>query len=86
MICNLQQNPLRRPIIANWLPALLRQGCMFIIHLNGDLGEERWLLDEEWTVMVTVFNILFQFPIYLVSLRLRLVILLVIIHYPSDDI
>jgi len=47
MCCNLQQNPLRRPIVASWLPALLRQGTMFMLHLNGHPGEERWLLEEE---------------------------------------
>ena len=51
MICNLQQNPSKRPIVASWLPALLRQGCMYIIHLHGDqstMCEERWMLEEDW--------------------------------------
>lgn len=49
MVANLHQNPLKRPIIAQWLPALLRQGCMFLIHQNPSIHspEERWMLDSE---------------------------------------
>ena len=45
MVCNLLQNPGKRPVIANWLPALLRQGLMYLVALNGGDREERWLMD-----------------------------------------
>lgn len=62
MVCNLNQNPHRRPISSSWLPALLKSGTMWL--LRGDVGddgepipqaasstndtiEERYLLDVE---------------------------------------
>lgn len=46
-VANLQQNPTRRPVIANWLPALLRQGTMFLMGFNCSTNiEERWLMDS----------------------------------------
>lgn len=50
MVCNLHQNPHRRPVVASWLPALLRAGTMFLIGVNvhsNDDKEERWLLDTD---------------------------------------
>lgn len=48
MVANLQQNPSTRPVCATWLPALLKNGTMFLMHLNqGGVQEERWLLDIE---------------------------------------
>ena len=49
MVCNLHQNPGKRPVIASWLPALLRQGVMFLVNLNptSRCPEERWMLDQD---------------------------------------
>ena len=49
MVADLHQNPLKRPICGSWLPALLRQGCMFLvnIHAPASAPEERWLLDSD---------------------------------------
>jgi len=62
MVCNLDQHPLKRPIVASWLPALLRQGTMFLMNLNNsempdenNRKEERWLLDvASW--IATYYN------------------------------
>ena len=54
MVANLTQNPLQRPIVAQWLPALLKQGTMWIMFLNGFTDpecEERWLSDEDDRMM-----------------------------------
>ena len=48
MVANLNQNPNKRPICASWLPALLRQGCMYLMNINPSSAtppEERWMLD-----------------------------------------
>lgn len=47
MVANLNQNPTKRPAVARWLPALLRQGVMFLIGINGGSHRERWLLPSE---------------------------------------
>ncbi len=49
MVANLHQNPLKRPICGSWLPALLRQGLMFLVNINAPetAPEERWLLDSD---------------------------------------
>lgn len=43
MVANLDQNPGQRPVVAAWLPALLRQGTMYLLNLFGSDKEERWL-------------------------------------------
>ena len=48
MVANLDQNPLKRAMISAWLPALLRQGTMFLIRVHGAHDvEERWLLPAD---------------------------------------
>ena len=51
MVANLLQNTNKRPIVAAWLPALLRQGVMWLLypgtHRDESDPEERWLLDSE---------------------------------------
>ena len=48
MICNLDQNPISRPVVSSWLPALLRQGTMWRLNIGGGGGEEeRFLTPEE---------------------------------------
>lgn len=49
VVCNLQQNPLRRPIASAWLPALLKSGVMWGIRRDGGSAnmEERYLLESE---------------------------------------
>lgn len=57
MVCNLQQNPTSRPIISTWLPALLKQGTMYLVKLTGNSGkEERWLLDSEPWNKEVIYN------------------------------
>ena len=51
MVCNLNQNPLRRPIASVWLPALLKSGVMWLL-LRRDgtapvVDRERYLLETE---------------------------------------
>ena len=48
LVCNLDQKPQKRPVMGSWLPALLKQGTMYLIYpdrAQNDLREERWLLD-----------------------------------------
>ena len=51
MVCNLDQNPLKRPILGAWLPALLKAGTMWLLRapVSGATTDvdpsERWLLD-----------------------------------------
>lgn len=63
MICNLLQNPTTRPIVSEWQPALLRQGCMWLLlqenhvvtspssskhdPLASGVCEERWMLPDD---------------------------------------
>jgi hypothetical protein len=47
MICNLDQNPISRPVVSSWLPALLRQGTMWRLNIGGGGEEERFLTPEE---------------------------------------
>ena len=51
VVCNLEQNPLRRPIASAWLPALLKSGVMWGIRRDGGTAntEERYLLESEST-------------------------------------
>ena len=44
LVANLDQNPSIRPIVGAWLPALLKQGTMMMVHLYGPDIEERWML------------------------------------------
>ena len=44
LVANLDQNPTIRPIVGAWLPALLKQGTMMMVHLYGPDIEERWML------------------------------------------
>ena len=50
VVANLNQNPQKMPICQTWLPALLRNGLMYLILLNPgahDTSEERWMLPKE---------------------------------------
>lgn len=50
LVANLEQNPLTRPIISQWLPSLLRSGIMWLLVAEapqGDHTQERWLLAKD---------------------------------------
>ena len=57
MVANLDQNPNTRPICSVWSPALLKQGCMWLLRQkvrgkqprssSNNVKEERWLLPKD---------------------------------------
>ena len=51
LVCNLEQNPCKRPLVQSWMPALLKSGCMFLLAAKDDVPqnqrkEERWMIES----------------------------------------
>ena len=62
LICNLQQNPLSRPIVGRLCPTFLKSGCMWLL-LPGDStsDSERWLTAKDKVVFCMLFFGVFSF-------------------------
>lgn len=71
VICNLQQNPSRRAVVAALCPTLLRNGQMWVLMRPGSQEEERQLMPKDcfsiscWSISLWLHLVIMSLPFFL---------------------